>query len=201
MSFADGPLVRVRSFGMSTVTSAARRRPAHHRGDRIGHDVGRSVAEEAVLESADAEEFTATAAPEQAVRPRRDAAASRGRARRRRLVITRMILIYITSVHRPSSVVPRGTMVAMRARDLAGAAPFVRSNDDALDALTILTTAGLPGVVVRDGDGFAVIPASQVLRVLLPQYVLDDPRSHVCGTRHPPTGSPNGCRVGGSPTW
>ena len=66
-------------------------------------------------------------------------------------------------------------MVAMRARDLAGAAPFVRSNDDALDALTILTTAGLPGVVVRDGDGFAVIPASQVLRVLLPQYVLDDP--------------------------
>ena len=39
----------------------------------------------------------------------------------------------------------------------------------------MLTTAGLPGVVVRDGDKFVVIPASQVLRVLLPQYVLDDP--------------------------
>ena len=47
--------------------------------------------------------------------------------------------------------------------------------DPALDALRVLTTAGLPGVVVRDGATFAVIPASQVLRVLLPQYVLDDP--------------------------
>ena len=39
----------------------------------------------------------------------------------------------------------------------------------------MLTTAGLPGVVVRDGHQFVVIPASQVLRVILPQYVLDDP--------------------------
>jgi CBS domain-containing protein len=63
----------------------------------------------------------------------------------------------------------------MRARNLAEAAPFVRSNDEAMSALRILTTAGLPGVVVRDGATFVVIPASQVLRVLLPQYVLDDP--------------------------
>jgi CBS domain-containing protein len=64
---------------------------------------------------------------------------------------------------------------SMRARDLAEAAPFVRSNDDAMSALRVLTTAGLPGVIVRDGTVFVVIPASQVLRVLLPQYVLDDP--------------------------
>ena len=63
----------------------------------------------------------------------------------------------------------------MRARSLAEAAPYVRSSDSALEALRVLTTAGLPGVVVRDGDQFVVIPASQVLRVILPQYVLDDP--------------------------
>jgi len=63
----------------------------------------------------------------------------------------------------------------MRARDLAQSAPFVAPGDAALEALRVLTTAGLPGVVVRDGGSFAVIPASQVLRVLLPQYVLDDP--------------------------
>jgi len=63
----------------------------------------------------------------------------------------------------------------MRARDLAETAPFVRPDDEAIEALRVLTTAGLPGVVVRDGDGFVVIPASQVLRVILPQYVLDDP--------------------------
>ncbi len=66
-------------------------------------------------------------------------------------------------------------MAQMRARDMAESAPFVRSNDEAMSALRILTTAGLPGVVVRDGTSFVVIPASQVLRVLLPQYVLDDP--------------------------
>ena len=63
----------------------------------------------------------------------------------------------------------------MRARDLAQSAPFVGPDDPAIDALRVLTSAGLPGVVVRDGSTFAVIPASQVLRVLLPQYVLDDP--------------------------
>ena len=63
----------------------------------------------------------------------------------------------------------------MRAGDVAESAPFVRSTDAAMDALRTLTTAGLPGVVVRDGPTFVVIPASQVLRVLLPQYVLDDP--------------------------
>ena len=63
----------------------------------------------------------------------------------------------------------------MRARNLAEEAPYVRSDAAAIDALRALTSAGLPGVVVRDGDGFVVIPASQVLRVLLPQYVLDDP--------------------------
>ncbi|MHB8794334.1 MAG: CBS domain-containing protein [Candidatus Nanopelagicales bacterium] len=63
----------------------------------------------------------------------------------------------------------------MRARDLAEDASYVDSQDDAMTALRVLTTAGLPGVVVRDGATFVVIPASQALRVLLPSYVLDDP--------------------------
>lgn len=43
------------------------------------------------------------------------------------------------------------------------------------DALRILVSAGLPGIVVHDESGFLVIPASQVLRVALPRYVRDDP--------------------------
>ena len=47
--------------------------------------------------------------------------------------------------------------------------------DSASDALRLLITGDLPGVVVRDGETYVVVPASQVLRVALPQYVLDDP--------------------------
>jgi CBS domain-containing protein len=43
------------------------------------------------------------------------------------------------------------------------------------EAFRVLTTAGLPGVVVHDNGTYRVIPASRSLRVLLPQYVLDDP--------------------------
>ena len=63
----------------------------------------------------------------------------------------------------------------MRARELAQGAPLVGPADPAIDALRLLTTGGLPGVVVRDGETYVVVPASQVLRVALPQYVLDDP--------------------------
>jgi CBS domain-containing protein len=66
-------------------------------------------------------------------------------------------------------------MPNVRARDLAEPAPVLAPDDAALEALRVLVTAGLPGLVVRDGDGFNVVPASQVLRVALPQYVLDDP--------------------------
>jgi CBS domain-containing protein len=43
------------------------------------------------------------------------------------------------------------------------------------DALRVLVSAGLPGLVVDEGGRFLVIPASQVLRVALPTYVRDDP--------------------------
>jgi CBS domain-containing protein len=63
----------------------------------------------------------------------------------------------------------------MRARDLAQVVPVVDRAASATEALRILCTAGLPGLVV-DMDGvFVVVPASQVLRGTLPRYVLDDP--------------------------
>lgn len=43
------------------------------------------------------------------------------------------------------------------------------------DALRVLVSAGLPGLVVDEGDGYLVVPASQVLRVAVPTYVRDDP--------------------------
>ena len=63
----------------------------------------------------------------------------------------------------------------MRARDLAESAPVVSGDDPLIEAFSILTSAGLPGVVVHDDGVFTVVPASRSLRVLLPQYVLDDP--------------------------
>ncbi|MGB7981756.1 MAG: CBS domain-containing protein [Candidatus Nanopelagicales bacterium] len=63
----------------------------------------------------------------------------------------------------------------MLARDLAILAPVLRPQEPAIEALHLLTTSGLPGVVIHDGRTYTVVPASQVLRVVLPQYVLDDP--------------------------
>lgn len=66
----------------------------------------------------------------------------------------------------------------MRARDMAEDLPTVRLDDGALLAATMLARRRLPGVVVVDGDPgrpVAVLPASQVLRFLVPHYVQEDP--------------------------
>lgn len=63
----------------------------------------------------------------------------------------------------------------MRARDLLVDAPVVDISTSASGAIGVLAASGLPGLVVRDGDRYTVVPASQVLRLLLPRYVLDDP--------------------------
>jgi len=62
----------------------------------------------------------------------------------------------------------------MRARDLAESAPLVTPDDPIENAFSNLTSAGLPGIVVNDNGVYTVLPASRTLRVLLPQYVLDD---------------------------
>ncbi len=55
---------------------------------------------------------------------------------------------------------------------------MVGFDTDALDAARLLAEHRLPGIVVTDADGIpkAVLPASQVVRFLVPQYVQDDPK-------------------------
>ncbi|TWP34592.1 CBS domain-containing protein [Leekyejoonella antrihumi] len=65
----------------------------------------------------------------------------------------------------------------MRARDLAQPFPIVDLDTDALQAAATMGRHDLPGLVVRGADGLplTVIPASQVLRFVIPAYVQEDP--------------------------
>ncbi|HEX7321418.1 MAG TPA: CBS domain-containing protein [Mycobacterium sp.] len=65
----------------------------------------------------------------------------------------------------------------MRAEQIAEAFPVVAIDSDALDAARLLAEHRLPGIVVTDATGkpYAVLPASQVVRFIVPRYVQDDP--------------------------
>ncbi len=65
----------------------------------------------------------------------------------------------------------------MHAADLAEDFQVVRLDDDAFTATRMLTEQALPGLVVLDDDGgpLVVLPASQVLRFALPDYIEEDP--------------------------
>ena len=65
----------------------------------------------------------------------------------------------------------------MRARELAEELPTVGPDDAAWDAARLIAGNRLPGVAVIDRDGrpVAVLPASQVLRWVVPSYIQDDP--------------------------
>ncbi len=65
----------------------------------------------------------------------------------------------------------------MRARDLAQDLPTVRPDDPAMAAARLIAERRLPGIAVVDAGGrpVAVLPASQVLRVVVPDYVREDP--------------------------
>jgi CBS domain-containing protein len=54
-------------------------------------------------------------------------------------------------------------------------APTVAPSTPVPEALRAMIESRLPGVVVREEGAFTVVPASQVLRVVLPPYVLADP--------------------------
>jgi CBS domain-containing protein len=64
----------------------------------------------------------------------------------------------------------------MHAEDIAEDFPVVRIDSDALDAARLLAEHHLPGLLVTDTSGkpYAVLPASQVLRFIVPRYVQDD---------------------------
>ncbi|MEU9047747.1 MULTISPECIES: CBS domain-containing protein [unclassified Kitasatospora] len=65
----------------------------------------------------------------------------------------------------------------MRARDLAEPYPTVGLDAQALDAARLLAEHRLPGVLVVDAAGAprALLPASQLVKLLVPGYVLEDP--------------------------
>ncbi len=54
---------------------------------------------------------------------------------------------------------------------------MVTADTNALDAARTLAEHQLPGIVVTDSSGqpYAVLPASQVVRFIVPTYVQDDP--------------------------
>jgi CBS domain-containing protein len=65
----------------------------------------------------------------------------------------------------------------MRAEEIAEDFPAVSIDADALDAARMLAEHSLPGLLVTDASGlpYAVLPASQVVRFIVPRYVQDDP--------------------------
>jgi CBS domain-containing protein len=65
----------------------------------------------------------------------------------------------------------------MRAEDIAEEYPVVSIDTDALEAARMLAEHRLPGLLVTDATGrpYAVLPASQVVRFIVPRYVQDDP--------------------------
>ncbi|MGB3439516.1 MAG: CBS domain-containing protein [Actinophytocola sp.] len=65
----------------------------------------------------------------------------------------------------------------MHAKEMAEDFPVIGVESDAWEAVTQLAEHRLPGLVVMGDDGRpeAVLPASQVVRILVPSYVQDDP--------------------------
>ncbi|WP_405496109.1 CBS domain-containing protein [Streptomyces sp. NBC_00096] len=65
----------------------------------------------------------------------------------------------------------------MPARDLAEPYPHVTTDDPAIDAVRLLAERDLPALLVLDGDGvpYAVVPGSQLVRQMVPEYVMEDP--------------------------
>ena len=65
----------------------------------------------------------------------------------------------------------------MHAKEMAEDFPVVGAESDAWDAVTQLAERRLPGLVVTDtaGKPVSVLPSSQVVRILVPTYVQDDP--------------------------
>lgn len=55
--------------------------------------------------------------------------------------------------------------------------PAVGLDDDARKAVELLASRRLPGLIVTNADGspYTVLPASQVVKFLVPSYVQDDP--------------------------
>ncbi|WP_327370558.1 CBS domain-containing protein [Streptomyces sp. NBC_01217] len=65
----------------------------------------------------------------------------------------------------------------MHARDLAVEYESVSVDSDALEAARLMAEHKLPGLLVLDqhGEPKAILPASQMVKALVPAYVIEDP--------------------------
>src|SRR4051812_48767051 len=65
----------------------------------------------------------------------------------------------------------------MHGQQIAEEFPVVGLDTDAREAAELLASQRLPGLIVVDGNGapYTILPASQVVRFLVPSYVQDDP--------------------------
>ena len=65
----------------------------------------------------------------------------------------------------------------MRAEEIDEDFPVISIDSGALEAARMLAEHRLPGLLVTDTSGrpYAVLPASQVVRFIVPRYVQDDP--------------------------
>jgi CBS domain-containing protein len=65
----------------------------------------------------------------------------------------------------------------MRAGDLAQPFPMLTPDTEALAAAQAMAGARLPGLIVcaEDGRPYTILPGSQVLRFLLPDYIQENP--------------------------
>ncbi|MEU0564217.1 CBS domain-containing protein [Nonomuraea sp. NPDC005983] len=64
----------------------------------------------------------------------------------------------------------------MRARDLVSGFPTVTADTPVIDAARLLAEQDLPGLIVVDGGRpSSILPGTQVLRLAVPGYCIDDP--------------------------
>jgi hypothetical protein len=65
----------------------------------------------------------------------------------------------------------------VRARELVAPFPTVGLDTSALEALKLLAGSDLPGLVVMDrhGQPMTILPGTQVLRMAIPRYCIEDP--------------------------
>ncbi|MEB4211379.1 CBS domain-containing protein [Mycobacterium sp. 94-17] len=65
----------------------------------------------------------------------------------------------------------------MQAADITEDFPVVTIDAEAFEAVRMIAQQRLPGILVVDASGgpFAVLPASQVVRFIVPRFVQDDP--------------------------
>ncbi|AWN30675.1 CBS domain-containing protein [Streptomyces sp. NEAU-S7GS2] len=66
----------------------------------------------------------------------------------------------------------------MHARDLAEPYPAISTDDDAVDAARLLAQHKLPALLVVDSDQrpYAIVPGSQLIKQLVPEYLREEPR-------------------------